>query len=167
MSFYWNVIENGVSREQTPQEKAIFTVCSPFIYAMGGLAVAGEKINEHRIAQKLERKKAKKELKRIKKEHKAREREYQIRYQARLQFIEDFDSRVETLLTMSPSNGDVCVISKSYPNGYTSVWTYSVTSEGYLTRRRPWDKATVVFSNITSMRDDFLRYERHGFRFTS
>ncbi len=83
--------------------------------------------------------------------------ELELRWQQHIAKLEDFDRRVNVLLTLSCPEGYVACVSKNF-DGFISTWFYRITRAGTYIRTRKSDTATVVFDTIDEMKADLDRY---------
>ena len=83
--------------------------------------------------------------------------ELELRWQQHIAKLEDFERRVNVLLTLSCPEGYVACVSKNF-DGFISTWFYRITSNGEYIRTRKSDTATVIFDTVDEMKSDLDRY---------
>ena len=83
--------------------------------------------------------------------------EMELRWEQHIAKLEDFDRRINILLTLSCPEGFVACVSKNF-DGFISTWYYRITSDGNYIRTRRNDNATVIFDTVDEMKSDLDRY---------
>ena len=83
--------------------------------------------------------------------------EMELRWQQHIAKLEDFERRVNVLLTLSCPEGYVACVSKNF-DGFISTWFYRITKDGTYIRTRKSDTATVIFDTVDEMKSDLDRY---------
>ncbi len=143
------------------QKGAAFVAASPILLPIFCVRVIDQGIVQPARKRAAKARAAKAERQRLADEREAQYQaelaEMELRWQQHIAKLEDFDRRVNILLTLSCPEGYVACVSKNF-DGFISTWFYRITSNGEYIRTRKSDTATVIFDTVDEMKADLDRY---------
>lgn len=154
----------SVTPAKRASQAAQIIVGTPVVLAIGAIVLPARSFGNWR--KRRQAAKAERQRIAIEQQHIADEREAQyqaelvemeLRWQQHIAKLEDFDRRVNILLTLSCPEGYVACVSKNF-DGFISTWYYRITKDGTYIRTRKSDTATVIFNGLEEMKCDLDRY---------